>query len=293
MKIKAILTTLVESPEYYWEDNPRQMEKLRKRVDKAIEKLGLTPGELVDEVIFLSELRLKAKAKTIFLSNIGSSGSHLFQACIARAWPSIPLGEIYLPKKLIQDVEPLSKDEKNLVCEAYLLLHDYTYSERYNTTAFLINTLHHPKLSNFRRWSANYRSALILRNPVDIVVSRTFRKNDYKSYLGKDGCSDKEYLAVNVEKVDSFLRSASDFNYNVTIKFEDLVKIKDGVIDSLQELTGSPIPKEALRQSVVSAIGDGNATNKFSGEIKKVPDELIFEIRSHLDWCCVKYGYVE
>lgn len=291
MKVKTILATLVESPEYYWEGNPRQMEKLKKRVSKAIDKLVLTPDELVDEVIMLSELRLKAKAKTIFLSNIGSSGSHLFQACIARAWPSIPLGEIYLPKKLIEDVEPLSKDEKNLVCEAYLLLHDYTYSERYNTTAVLINTLHHPKLSRFRLWSANYRSALILRNPVDVVISRTFRKDDYKSYLGKDGCSDQEYLAVNMKKVDGFLRSASEFDYSVTMKFEDLVKVSDGVIDSLQDLAEVPIQKEALCEAVASAVADGSSTNKFSGEVKKVPDELVSEVRYQLDWCCEKYRY--
>lgn len=291
MKIKTILATLVESPEYYWEGNSRQMEKLKKRVSKAIEKLVLTPDELVDEVIMLSELRLKAKAKTIFLSNIGSSGSHLFQACIARAWPSIPLGEIYLPNKLIEDVELLSKNEKNLVCEAYLLLHDYTYSERYNTTAVIINTLHHPKLSKFRLWSANYRSALILRNPVDVVISRTFRKGDYKSYLGKDGCSDQEYLSVNILKVDDFLRNASEFDYSVTMKFEDLLKASDDVIDSFQNLTEFPIQKENLREAVASAVADGSTTNKFSGEVKKVPDELVSEVRYQLDWCCERYGY--
>lgn len=291
MNVEEIIVSLVKEPGHYWSDNPRQKEKLEKRINKACGALGFSHSELAKDVIDIAVLRLKASATTIFLSSIGSSGSHLFQSCITRSWPSIPLGEIYLPKRLISDAQNLTSDERSLLCEAYLLLHDYTFTERYNTSALLINTLHHPRLSKFGEWSARYRAALIVRNPIDIVLSRTYRKDEYRNYLGQADASDMDYLFQNIDKVESFFSRSRSFDYIEKIKFEDLFRNGDLVSGQIMNLVGKASYKMDPKVAIQSAIADGKSTNKYDGETRSIPVEIRDVVAERLDSTCKQFGY--
>lgn len=283
MTVKAVIEKLVNDPSAYWQENTRQAEKLSKRIAKAKTRFDFTNAELVFDVMKLAEERIQNNSKTIFLSSIGSSGSHLFQACISRAWESIPLGEVYLPPQLIEDVKDFNIAELNLLSESYLLLHDYEFKHRYNTDAFIINTLHHPKLSKFSLWSKNYSSAVIHRDPVQIVISRTFRKDEYRAYQNKDGVTDKEYLDINISKVNAFYANASNFNHSVKLSFEELCAISDSEIQALQALVGVPVSSElSVAEIVRSTLSEGDKTNRFEGERKNLSSDIADYIKSKI-----------
>lgn len=48
----------------------------------------------------------------------------------------------------------------------------------------------------------------MIRDPVDIVISRTFRKQEFCAYLGHDCSSDVDYAKHNVERVKKFFNAA-------------------------------------------------------------------------------------
>lgn len=291
MSIREIIERLVVSPEYFWEENTRQAEKLRKRVHKAKNTLTLTGQELVEDVFQIAESRLNAGSRTVFLSNIGSSGSHLFQACIANAWETIPLGEVYLPPSLIEVTDGISGDDLHLLAECYLLLHDVEFKNRYKQDAIIINTLHHPSLSRFGVWSKNFSSALIVRNPVEIVLSRSFRKNEYRSYLGGDQVSDWEYLKLNANKVAKFFHSAKKYNHDAVLKFEDLCSVESDVLRGLKALVDDSISDSDLKAIIDKTLGDGASTNKFQGVRDPVPTEIITYVENEMREVSELYGY--
>ena len=104
-----------------------------------------------------------------------------------------------------------------------------------------------------------------MRNPVDIVISRTFRKSEYRNYLHNINITDLDYLKENTSKTKRFYNSAIKFPHDYWVRFEDLFENTARVAYTLSEILGGLTTKELLSKFIDQALATGEKTNKFNG----------------------------
>ncbi|WP_251976409.1 hypothetical protein [Salinicola avicenniae] len=257
----------------HWEGNSRQEKKSINRLKAIKDRYGWENEALLSILSKIAEERIKCARKTVFLSSFGASGSHLIQHIISLTSPSIALGEVYIAPETERALGKLSPKQKNKFMEMYHLINS-TSPENIFSKAIIINTAHKAKLQTFSDCTENFSSAFIVRNPVDLVMSRTFRKDEYREYLGKKDISDRDYLQENIKKTTKFYNAAFSYEYDEYLIFEDLFSNPHSLSDAIFNLLGGGVSRSVLSCNVETAISDGHATNKYHGAAKEIPDEL-------------------
>jgi len=276
-----LVLDFITNTQEYWGSNERQLKKFLTRKERLKLAKGWSDSQLCLNILSISNNRIKNSARTIYLPSFGSSGSHLLQKVIELSIPSNPLGEVYIAPGVIDKVEKLPQEDKSVFIEAYNLLHTADVSQL-NEFNSIINTAHSPVLSKFSLWTANYLSMLILRDPVSLVISRTFRKDEYRNYIlgSKD---DAEYLQENIDKTIRFYQSASNFNFDSQIRFEDIVSCNNNAVEAIQKLLKEyEIDDEIIIQSMEEAVNGDKHTNKYDGVKIAIPEDLKREAENQL-----------
>ena len=273
-RIERVLLKYVSNPQKMWDGNQRQTDKFLNRKSRIINFFGWCDEQYVHFVLAAARKRLEQNAMTVFIPSFGSSGSHLLQHIITLAYDAIPLGEIYIPDTIINEVNAFSAEDQNVFIEAYHLVH-CADPKKILSLLPIINTAHKPTLEPFHRWAKNKEACLILRNPVDLVLSRTFRKNEFRGYLGKDNDSDLEYLKENIRKTKTFYKAAQKFDYQHQVKFEEIVSTQEkDFLSTISELMSFMPEKTSLEAAREEAVRNGNDTNKYSGEKVTIDEEF-------------------
>lgn len=290
MNLTDILKTAVQSPEVIWEDNKRQAGKLKKRVSILIGKYQLGEAVIPSVILSIAKARIESNSLTIYLPNIGSSGSHLVQDAISRSWSSIPLGEVYISPKLVPIVKRMTKSDQHLFMEAWHLLHGMDYSHLFNLESVVINTVHNATLGRFSEWTSNHKSCLIVRNPVDLVISRTFRKDEYRKYVSSSE-NDHQYLIRNIELVKGFYDNAVSSGYLNKILFEDILTKPERAALVVESMMSPLDSKQGFQESLHQSLNDGEATNQFSGEKIFIPSEYREIAKKELSATSLSLGY--
>ena len=88
--------------------------------------------------------------------------------------------------------------------------------------ASLSNTAHLPDLAVYTRNDLPSRKVLLIRDPVEIVLSRTLRKPAFRRYLGRETTDDARYLRENIVQVGRFYRKVEPEGYDLVVRYEDL-----------------------------------------------------------------------
>lgn len=187
----------------------------------------------IENIINLGHLREKFSPKHLYLVNAGSSGSHWIEAMLGLLPNFYNSGEVYIPSKIINYLTGLTSKQANVMLDIIYLVHTGgIYKD--SLTASLSNSAHladHEKISCF---SSNKVTVLLLRNPVDVAISRTFRKNEYKEEVAPT-LSDKEYLEKNCVYIENFYKGLNMKSFDAVIRYEDFI---ENTFDSLQSLAG-------------------------------------------------------
>lgn len=281
---KLLLDFLLR-PEHYWGGNLRQLKKTKSRFEEIKSFYGwATPG-LVDFITSISIERVFNKTETMYLPSFGSSGSHLLQHVLHKSYGMISLGEIYLPPRLSLILnEDLNSDQKNIFIESFHLIHGHPKNIFLNKE--IVNTAHYPDLNSYKYLTRNFRKGLILRSPIDVVISRTFRKAEYREYLGKSEVSDFDYLKENVDRAKKFYALALKYNFDKYFFYEDLIsdtyKASTDIVDFVGKGDRGVVEKELNK-----AVYEG-ASNKYSGPKVQVPNECLEYARTELSEICGK-----
>lgn len=290
MGVKDFLTEYIRNPELYWRGNTRQVSKTLRRFNYISKHYGFDEKSIVSIVISLAEQRINNNTLTIYFPSFGSSGSHLVQDIVANFTPIIPLGELYIAPELIELMQELDEYSKKLFLEAYSLLHCADSSNLYKNVP-IVNTVHKPSLQYFSAFSSAYRSCLIIRDPVDIVISRTFRKDEYRSYLNKDTVSDLDYLKDNITKTKSFFKSAINFNHEFILRYEDIISQPEIAAHTLCDILDRPNKLEDMMNAISYSITESTNTNIYVGEKIKVESHFIEFATSELSQIRKSLGY--
>jgi hypothetical protein len=275
MTIKDIVETAVSSPEILWGDNKRQSMKLKKRISILSEVYALGKGAITELVLGIAAARIANSSQTIYFPNIGSSGSHLIQEAVNRSWYTIPLGEVYIPPKVVTVIKKIEKKEQQLFMESWHLLHGMDCSQLFNLDAIVVNTVHNANLGRFSDWTANFDACLIIRNPFSLVISRTFRKDEYRNYIAA-GDDDFDYLKKNIKLVQKFYGEATNNRYKNEVAFEDFFDNPGKVSEVVKAMIRRPTDLQDFQKSLMLSISDGGSTNQFSG----VPREISVKYKS-------------
>lgn len=268
--MEALLKDFINAPNRYWKDNPRQLTKFRKRT-KAIKSLySWSDDDMRFFVVKAAKWRLTNSHITAYIPSHGSSGSHLVQKILGECAPIHPLGEVYTPPELASKIDELGPVQANLMMESYNLLHT-TSPNRIFSPSLIVNTAHYADLQEYSRWTRHFRSMLIVRNPVDLAVSRTFRKPEYRYYSGHKSTSDWEYLNLNIDNTLRFYESALHSGYQRIVKFEDVIADAKAVVSPILSLLhGYGIEAKNVIRAIEDSAGSGQDTNMYSGKATAV-----------------------
>lgn len=236
--------------EKYWEaSHARNSVKLQRFLklgsddesDKSIEKY-------VNHLICLGKIRSRFNPKHVYIINPGSSGSHWLEAMLGILEGFYNGGEIYIPKKLKKHLSLVSTKEASRMLDTVYLAHvGGIYKD--SLMSMLSNSAHlanHHQITNF---SLNKTVVLLLRNPVDVVISRTFRKNEYKKDIAPL-LNDKEYLEKNCTYVESFYSQLDVNSFDAIVRYEDFVDNTLGSLKSLVDLIGIDASENELERAV-------------------------------------------
>lgn len=262
-------------PQEYWADNKRQLTKFNARKGSIQNTYSWSDNDLAFFILKISEWRIENKLRTIYLPSNGSSGSHLIQEIIANSVPCQPLGEAYIPKALILEVRKLAPANQQIFMESYNLLHT-TKPQRLFSPNIIVNTAHDARLQNYRSWTASFQSILIVRNPTDVAISRTFRKPEYRNYTGNEEMDDWAYLNLNIDRTMKFYEAALEVGYPEVMRFEDIFDAPHITAKRLHSVLGDQVVNEhTLVKTIEQVATSGKDTNKFSGKSKPVEDAYI------------------
>src|SRR5690606_18219892 len=101
-------------------------------------------------------------------------------------------------------------------------------------------------------------------DPVELTISRSFRKDEYRHYLGKGDVSDEEYLKENIAKTKRFYQAALKYPYEHYLFFEDINENQEKIVEVLSLISGDKSSKSKVLGELKEALKTG-ATNKYSG----------------------------
>ncbi|UTD55536.1 hypothetical protein [Halomonas sp. MS1] len=277
--VRKVIESFVDSPEYYWNNNARQLKKSSSRIKRLFDYYGWDAESLIEIIICIAEERISKNTKTIYFSSFGSSGSHLLQHVLVDSFDMIGLGEIYLPQPLENTLREVDLKSGQMLLECYHLLH--SPPENIFKNKPIINTAHRASLQTFSSSTALFTPVFIIRDPVELTISRSFRKDEYRSYLGMADVSDEEYLKENIEKTKRFYQSALKYPYEYYLFFEDISKNPVRVAELLSLISNEKGNESKVLESLKRAVETG-ATNKYSGPKILVSESLISLAESEL-----------
>jgi hypothetical protein len=253
-KHEALISQYLRSPHKFWGENTRQSDKLKRRLAFLSRQGGLTDRDVVRRVMSLAVARRHRSARNVYISNAGSSGSHWLEFMLAGLDGLLPVGEVYIPAAFWTRLRAVPQADRKICLDAVYVAHCGRLDEGVIPVGML-NSAHHPSLKRFSAVDPEGLRVLLLRNPADIVLSRTFRKGEYRQYVD-GGSNDRAYLARNIDYVRNFLSKIDRNEFDCIVRYEELVDDPTGVLRKVTNLLGLAVAEERL-QRVVAGNRDG------------------------------------
>jgi hypothetical protein len=298
-KVVMLARQYLSDPAPFWGGvGDRQIRKLKAmmRTWKAGERSNI---DVIDEVLSLSYLRTLYAPPPIYIANIGSSGSHWLEAMLSRCTTIINCGEVYLPQGLLKALEELAAAERAYFLHALYAVHSGRRGNELLVGRFT-NSAHYSKISRVADLAAGSSTVLLVRHPVDIALSRTLRKQEYRDDVAP-GLSDMAYLEHNCVLIERFYGEALGEAFDARVRYEDLITRPQ---ETLQELTdqlklntdscsiaAAVSATDSKAVTVAAARGERAPTNLYLGDNTSVPVVLLDASRARLARCAEQLGY--
>lgn len=270
-----IRSYLLETDTYWPATHKRNIDKLRRFL-----KSGANRHEAahVRDIINLAMLRARFDPMHTYIVNMGSSGSHWVESMLGLLPGFYNGGEIYLPKIVRAQLATFSKEESNLFLDALYLAHTGRIEPDF-LNAKLSNSAHMANHASVSQFSTHKKVILLLRNPIDVVISRTFRKDEYRLDVAPQ-LKDEDYLERNCMYVEKFVQNLDLSSFDLIVKYENFEADPLGGLKKLTEAIELDCSIDAMKESVRSASkesvakavlnGDKAINNVYLGEKREV-----------------------
>ncbi|GAA4719340.1 hypothetical protein GCM10023216_04970 [Isoptericola chiayiensis] len=275
----------------WWpEKSQRQADKMTNRMSAIRRKLNYTQHDLIDAVVGVAQFRSDTTPLTVFMPNCGSSGSHWIEPMLQELGGYQACGEIYLSHRIRESISLLSPAQRTSFLDAVHIAHGRRDPRQLVHTRF-VNTAHNWETPQL--FHAPARTVFIARNPIDIVVSRSFRKSSYRRFIAPE-MGDREYVRRNTNLVNRFYTQALQTGLDGFVRYEDVRA--DGVraLDFLMRVLNDPRQVSDLAGVLRDFAKDGALvarTNIYSGPTVDIPDWVRSQVASELNDSPRSFGY--
>lgn len=264
------------APGRYWSGSAaRQARKLEKHLKRAARSRGASTTRTPRVLWDAARERDGIRRPTVYLANVGSSGSHWLEDMLVAGAGLLGAGEVYLPSSVRRAVDDLDRKEAGLFIDALHLLHASPAAD--DPTASIINSQHSPRQGTFLAADPTGVRVLLLRDPLEVVLSRSFRKGKYREDVAP-AAADLDYLDANIATVTSFLTTAQTLAYDLVVRYEDLLVDPVPALEGICALTGAVADTERLRRVAVDhsaeqqvASGSTPGSNLYVGRRRPFP----------------------
>lgn len=243
----------------------RAAEKIKKSIPLLQANAGIRSRKDFYQVFSsVARERCLNGSQLVFLHNAGGSGSHWLQGMLLKREIAQACGEVKFVAPIRHIISQLHSVDRLIALNIIHLLHlpEINLNSLYKP---LVNSSHMAGWRASDLYDGNKLNILLLRDPVDIVLSRTFRKQSYKSYIAPDE-SDDEYFLRNVDFVKKFYQAARSRHYDFIVKYEDIVADEEMLVQQLSILLDSSIESFS---PVTRALIPRGFDNKYHGDRHK------------------------
>lgn len=276
-------------PSAAWgEGQPLQARKLRERL---AEKAGAGARDAAATIAgIVANARLRDGPPALFLVNCGSSGSHWIEAMLARASGIHACGEVYVAPSLHAPLAALDDRARACFMDALHQLHAEDPVRAVHAGDMLVNSAHSWNPHDLAGDSA--RAVLLVRDPLDVVLSRTFRKPKLRRHVAVDA-SDEQYLARNRDYVVRFMGSALRRRPAHVIRYEDAREDPARVLATVMAAAGRPFDAAMAGTLAEGDAGGGAGArgNLYRGPDTELPEGLVERLAAELAPLRARLGY--
>jgi Sulfotransferase family len=259
----ALTREYITTPEFFWgAAGALHVHK----IDSAIRFAGGPNADAIavaEDAMAVARLRLTHAAPPVYISNIGSSGSHWLESMLCRAPSLIKCGEVYLPRSILVQLRSATAADAEYFLHAVYALHSRKLGSQLIRGSF-INSAHHSNISLFSSLTPGSKIMLLVRDPVDIVMSRTFRKQEYRDRVAP-GIDDLDYLQKNCDLVNRFYAMAFKQKVDLIIKYEELLQDTEGVLRYILTSIGADMTQDVLARAIKVTRADSIKSSVSSG----------------------------
>ena len=268
------------------------------KINKSQQKLSSLKLTNKEKSIKIKEniaRRFDLKTPTIYIVSNGGSGCHYLGGLMSMKKGFKLIDEVYFPPIITNSIELEEINSTGLI-EMVNVVH---LAEIDSPELIPINTMHLRKdtpLTKLMENSVNSKFIFLIRNPIDIAISRGLRKLDYKMQNKENiGLSDNEYLQkqANFTK-NHFNRLFSKENEvdALKIKYEDLIENPGNTLNNIFKFIETELREDEIDEILVeySSARDitKNENRKAKPELTESQKEILI---SELSDTCSTLGY--
>ena len=287
----------LHSAKYWPERSQRQARKIEQRVRVLARASGGARGPALTSLVAAAKRRQTHRRRTVHLANIGSSGSHWLEHMLVEGAGMLGAGEVYLPPTIRQKVAELAQPDAGVFMDALTILHAGGVGT--DESASVIHSMHAARPEAFLAADPSTLRVLLLRDPVDVCLSRVYRKDEYRQDIAPDS-ADMAYLEQNITKVAGFLQTAQGQVYDLVLRYEDLLRDPVPGMQAISALTGTQADRTRLEQVAeeqaaerISGKEAARATNLYVGEDRQVPVAARELVARRLGRLGAYFGYTQ
>ena len=228
---ESTISKYISNDPMFWQPGTyfgdRNIWKINKSQQK-LKPLKLTLDERTIRIKEILEKRTISNVPTIYIISNGGSGCHYLGGLISMKDGFQLIDEVYFPPIIIENVESLDRGSSSPLIDMVNFVHlgDLKNSE----STIPVNTMHLRRdvPLTIIKSSSNSIFIKLIRNPIDVAISRGLRKDEYKT-MNKENSDLKvnEYLEKQAKRtMNHFKRLGGKINDvgALYVRFEDLLQ---------------------------------------------------------------------
>jgi len=250
---ESTISKYISNDPMFWQPGTyfgdRNIWKINKSQQK-LKPLKLTLDERTIRIKHILEKRTISNVPTIYIISNGGSGCHYLGGLISMKDGFQLIDEVYFPPIIIENVESLDRGSSSPLIDMVNFVHlgDLKNSE----STIPVNTMHLRRDVPLTIINSSSNSIFIklIRNPIDVAISRGLRKDEYKTMNKENSDLEvNEYLEKQAKRtMNHFKRLSGKINDvgALYVRFEDLIKNPSSTLTAVfshigQELNESEI----------------------------------------------------